>query len=64
MLSQIFGNLMAAFIIDLLSQINYFYIMAGVCVGSSIIFATLKEPKSKSQFANVEFEVASLTFKQ
>ena len=45
MLSQIFGNLAAAFIIGSLSQVTYFYIMAGVALSSSLIFIALKNPK-------------------
>jgi hypothetical protein len=53
MLSQIFGNLLAAFIIDSLSQITYFYIMTGVCVASCLIFGTLKKPASHSKYVNI-----------
>jgi MFS family permease len=49
MLSQVFGNLLAAFIIDLLSQVTYFYIMAAVCLFSCIIFGTLKKPDVHSK---------------
>ena len=45
MLSQIFGNLAAAFIIGSLSQVTYFYIMAGVALSSSLVFIALKNPK-------------------
>jgi hypothetical protein len=50
MLSQIFGNLLAAFIIDSLSQITYFYIMTGVCVASCFIFGTLRKPATYSKY--------------
>jgi MFS family permease len=48
MLSQIFGNLAAAFIIGGLSQVTYFYIMTVVCLSSSVIFILLRVPKTQS----------------
>ncbi len=63
MLSQILGNLLAAFIIDLLDQVSYFYIMAGVCVASSFIFATLKTPKERSDLLNTEIAVSYIPLK-
>jgi MFS family permease len=50
MLSQIFGNLAAAFIIGQLSQVTYFYIMTGVSLASSVVFATLRKPLKHCTF--------------
>lgn len=45
MLSQIVGNLGAAYIASELSEEVFFYTMAGVSFLSSIIFATMKIPE-------------------
>jgi hypothetical protein len=44
MTSQIFGNLIAAFVLGHLSQNNYFEIMAGVASLATMTFFFLKRP--------------------
>lgn len=49
MLSQIFGNLAASYIIGSLSSVSFFYIMSSVSLFSSVIFAFLRKPSASSK---------------
>lgn len=54
MLSQVFGNLAAAFIIGLLDQVSFFYIMASVALISTLVFVFLRKPKSNITKSNTK----------
>jgi hypothetical protein len=46
--SHIVGNILAAFVIVNVSQVQFYIIMTLICLGSSLMFLRLKQPKSYS----------------
>ena len=47
MLSQVLGNLADAFIIGLMDEVRFFYIMSAVALVSTFAFAFMRKPKEK-----------------
>ena len=60
MLSQVFGNLAAAFIIGLMDQVSFFYIMSTVALLSTLAFVFMRKPKAKLMNSVVETSSESI----
>ena len=44
MSSQIFGNLMGAFVLGNLTKFTFYIVMTGLCIGASFFFLLLSKP--------------------